>query len=105
MYSAQSLGGWMPMTKISTIEITERMAKNEYQPRPRFHGPMVGHLALPKVNRPSTMGMMKEKNRKITVHDTTMVYTGVSPMEITDEPQTNSTASVAPVQMAATGLR
>src|SRR3989344_3914804 len=51
------------------------------------------------------MGMMKEKNRKITVQETTMVYTGVSPIDITDDPQTNSTASVAPVQMAATGLR
>ncbi|MNF17272.1 hypothetical protein D3C80_2206740 [compost metagenome] len=73
MYSAQSFGGWMPMMKISTMDRIERTAKNEYNQRPMFHGPMVGHFGVPKVNRPSTMGMMNEKNRKITVQDTTMV--------------------------------
>ncbi|MNP33838.1 hypothetical protein D3C76_1271000 [compost metagenome] len=73
MYSAQSFGGWMPMTKMMIIDRIERMANTEYQKRPMFHGPMVGHFDVPKVNRPSAMGMAKEKNRKITVQDTTIV--------------------------------
>src|ERR1700688_2589590 len=55
--------------------------------------------------RPSAIGMMKEKNRKITVHETTMEYTGVAPMEITEEPHTNSTEATAPAQIAALGVR
>src|SRR5260221_11806179 len=49
--------------------------------------------------------MMKEKNRKITVHDTTMEYTGVSPIEITEEPHTNSTDRAEPAQIEALGVR
>ena len=37
-----------------------------------FHGPIVGHLLVPQANMPSTIGMANEKNRKITVHDTTI---------------------------------
>ena len=38
-----------------------------------FHGPIFGHFGVPQANMPSTIGMMKEKNRKITVQDTTIV--------------------------------
>ncbi|MNH21993.1 hypothetical protein D3C79_818320 [compost metagenome] len=47
MYNAQSFGGWMPMTKMITIDRTESRANTVYQKRPMFHGPMVGHLEVP----------------------------------------------------------
>src|ERR1700686_2608666 len=93
------------MTKISSMAMMDNTANRENPPRPRFHGPIFGHFGPPKANRPSAIGMMKEKNRKITVQDTTMEYTGVSPMEITEEPHTNSTDSAAPAQIAALGVR
>jgi len=36
------------------------------------HGPIVGHFGPPMVNRPSPIGSAKDKNRKITVQDTTI---------------------------------
>ena len=38
-----------------------------------FHGPIVGHLLVPQANMPKTIGMANEKNRKMTVHETTIV--------------------------------
>ena len=42
-------------------------------PRPMFHGPILSHFGVPQANRPSAIGTVKERNRKITVQDTTMV--------------------------------
>ena len=39
---------------------------------PRFHGPIFGHFGPPMVRKPSAIGTAKDRNRKITVQDTTI---------------------------------
>ena len=57
------------------------------------------------VTSPSAIGTVKDRNRKITVHDTTIEYAGVPAIVIAEVNQTNSVASVAAVQIEATGTR
>src|SRR6476620_3494448 len=69
------------------------------------HGPILSHFGVPHASRPSMIGMVKDKNRKMTVQETTMVYAEVPAMETSEVPHTNSTESAAAVQIAATGVR
>src|SRR6476660_8684727 len=73
MYSAQSFGGWIPITKIKSIDMIERIANSVYPARPMFHGPILSHFGVPQASRPSVMGKVKERNKKMTVQETTMV--------------------------------
>ncbi len=38
-----------------------------------FHGPIFGHFAVPMAKKPSAIGTVNERNRKISVQYTTMV--------------------------------
>ena len=67
------------MTKMAIIAITDRTANSLNKPPPISHGPIVGHFEVPCANKPKAIGMANEKNRKITVQETTIVYTGVVP--------------------------
>src|SRR6478735_2510728 len=95
----------MPRTKITIMAMIDRMANSLNMPSPRFHGPILSHFEVPQANRPSAIGIAKEKNRKMTVQETTIEYTGVSPIETSEDPHTNRTDRIEPVQMAATGVR
>ncbi|MNR68281.1 hypothetical protein D3C85_1927440 [compost metagenome] len=55
------------------MAMIDSTAKSLKMPSPRFHGPILSHFDVPQANRPSVIGIAKEKNRKMTVHDTTIV--------------------------------
>src|SRR5215510_11451928 len=95
----------MPMTKIRIIDRSDRTAKSVQTPRPRSHGPILSHFGVPQVRSPRVIGTVNDRNRKMTVHETTMVYADVPAIDTSEVPQTNSTDSTALVQIAATGVR
>src|SRR5690242_4470359 len=93
------------MNSSSAIATIERTATTLNAGMPMFHGPMWGHFLPPMANRPSAIGRVNDRNRKITVHDTTMEYAGVPAIVMELVNQTNSVASTAAVQIDAIGVR
>src|SRR5262245_28893239 len=93
------------MTNIRIIDRIDRMAKSVKTPRPRSHGPILSHFGVPQASSPRVIGTVNDRNRKMTVHETTMVYADVPAIETSEVPQTNSTDRAAPVHIAATGVR
>ena len=106
IHSALSFGGWMPMTKINTID--EDGKHGEELRTPRAHVPR-SHL-LPFRRAP---GEEAERDREREgeeqedhrAGDDDRVGRAFRRSRSSDAPQTNSTARVAPVQIAATGVR
>ena len=90
---------------MSDMDTIERIAKNRYPPRPMSHAPIVGHRGPPIANSPNTIGMLHEMKKKMTVQDTTTVYTGVPPASNHLAPPVKRTEATAPLQIAAVGVR
>src|SRR5262249_32279210 len=70
--SAQSFGGWMPAKMMTAMAMIESTQTRRNSGPPRFHGPGAGNFEVPYVNRASVIGTVNERNRKMTVHETTI---------------------------------
>src|SRR5689334_2916016 len=90
---------------MSAMHNTDSTANSRYIGMPMFHGPIFGHLAVPMVKKPRAIGTVNDRNRKIRVAFTTMVYMLVPPIETVCAIQTKRNSRTAPVQIAATGVR
>ena len=53
-------------------EMIDKTPNSMKIPFPRFHGPILSHFGVPQASIPSTIGTVNDRNRKMTVHDTTM---------------------------------
>ena len=67
IHSTLSFGGWMAMKMMSAMPSTDSTANSRYSGMPMSHGPIVGHFGVPMAKKPSAIGTVKDRNRKISV--------------------------------------
>jgi hypothetical protein len=104
IHSAQSFGGWTPTKKIKIADRIERTATSLKRGSPRSRDPIFVQV-YPWAISPSAMGIAKEKNKKMTVQETAIVWAEAPAIVMSEAPQTNRKARVAPVQIAVLGVR